>query len=188
MYDAAFLDAYRDHGHAVRAMALRICGPSLAVDVTQDVFIRLWLEPEKFDPDRGSLRTYLLLLTRHRAVDAVRAESALRARERNTAPSWSTTATPDETLLRRDLAARVDAGLARLTPGQRQAIVLAFYDGLTYHEVATLLGEPEGTIKGRIRSGLRCLRTILAELMDADQPPVDVDMPSRAARSVAATA
>jgi RNA polymerase sigma-70 factor (ECF subfamily) len=188
VYDAAFLDAYRDHGHAVHAVASRICGASLAIDVTQDVFLRLWLQPDKFDPQRGSLRTYLLVLTRHRAVDAVRSESALRARERIAEPSWSSTATPDDALLRRDLAVRVLAGLEQLTTEQRQAIVLAFYDGLSYHEVAALLGQPEGTIKGRIRSGLRSLRTILAEVVDADQFPLEAGMPSRTARSVAATA
>ena len=188
MYDTTFLAAYRDHGQAVHAMAARICGPALAIDVTQDVFLRLWLQPERFDARRGSLRTYLLLLTRHRAVDALRAESALHARERSAEPAWSSTAAPDDSVLRRDLAVRVGEGLERLPLKQRQAIVLAYYEGLSYHEVAAVLGEPEGTIKGRIRSGLRSLRTILAELVELDQPLVDVGSPSRVASRVAAGA
>lgn len=162
----SFACIYREHRSAVHALALRICGPRLASDVTQEVFVRLWTHPEKFDPDRGSLRSFLLMMSRHKAVDAVRAEAVRHARELRTAgQSEPTTAGADEDVLRRDIATRVAVGLDQLHPNQKEAIVLAFYGGFSYREVAVIVGRAEGTIKGRIRAGLQKLQTTLADLV-----------------------
>jgi RNA polymerase sigma-70 factor (ECF subfamily) len=166
--------AFREHGGAVTRLARRICGPTLALDVTQEVFLRLWIHPEKFDPQRGSLLGYLLMVTRHKSIDAIRSEAARLARDTRTldvpAPQDET---PADRVIRADRAAQVSAGLDHLSDAQRDAIVLAFYGGHSYRDVAVILGEPEGTIKARIRVGLQRLRSVLAALADAE-PAIDL--------------
>jgi len=161
--------AHREHRNAVSAAARRICGSHHAADVTQDVFLTWWRRPESFDPGRGTLRSFLLALARHKAVDVVRSETARRARE---ARGWGCAAQVtnpdgvDDGLLRGETASRVRAALADLPAKERDAIAAAFFGRATYRGAATILGEPEGTVKSRIRSGLLRLRPALLELHD----------------------
>lgn len=188
--DAAGLTAaYRDHHAAVTAVARRVCGPGHAADVAQDVFVALWRHPERFDPERGSLRSFLLAVAHNKAVDVVRSESARGAREqRDRAAEALNPAGVDDKLLRDDAAAWVGAALAVLPATEREAITAAFYDGYSYRQVAARLGVPEGTIKSRIRSGLRRLHLLLADLdvnpgtgtgLIAADGAVSVDAPAR---------
>jgi len=159
----ALAEAYRRHAGASFGLALRILSSRpLAEEVVQEVFLRLWNEPEKFDPARGSLRAFLLAQTHGRSVDLVRAESARRAREerdaRRTAESGYDLEREVEDLA---LAEHVREALDELSDSERAAIELAYFGGHSYREVATLLGEPEGTVKSRIRIGLRRLRDSL---------------------------
>jgi RNA polymerase sigma-70 factor, ECF subfamily len=161
--EAALAEVYRRHGGAVHALAQRILGSGTSADdVTQDVFVGLWNRPERYDPARGSLRTFLLTAAHGRAVDVLRADTARTAREERTVRD---TATAGYDLERHvwDLAVaeRVKEAMTELPDGERRAIELAYFDGRTYREVATLLGEPEGTVKSRIRTGLRRLRAAL---------------------------
>jgi RNA polymerase sigma-70 factor (ECF subfamily) len=162
-HQAALAEAYRRHAGAAFGLALRIAvDRALSEEIVQEVFLRLWNDPEKYDPARGSLRSYLLAQTHGRSVDLVRAESSRRAREerdaRRTAQSgydlerevWDLT-----------LAEHVRSALEHLSEKERAAIELAYFGGHTYREVAMLLDEPEGTVKSRIRSGLTHLRTEL---------------------------
>jgi RNA polymerase sigma-70 factor (ECF subfamily) len=161
----ALAETYRRHAGASFGLAQRITGDrALAEEVVQEVFLRLWNEPDKFDSERGSLRSFLLAQTHGRSVDLVRSESSRRAREereaRMTAESgydlerevWDLT-----------LAEHVREALADLNDGERSAIELAYFGGHTYREVATMLDEPEGTVKSRIRSGLSRLRGALVD-------------------------
>lgn len=159
----ALEEAYRRHAGAAFGLAQRIVNDrTLAEEVVQEVFLRLWNDPERFDPARGALRSYVLAQVHGRSVDLVRAESARRAREVRDARR---TVTVDHDLEREvwelTLHEQVRDALTELNDGERSAIELAYFGGHTYREVADLLGEPEGTVKSRIRSGLGRLRDSL---------------------------
>jgi RNA polymerase sigma-70 factor (ECF subfamily) len=163
--DAALEEAYRRHGGAVWAIARRVCRePAMAEDVAQVVFTDLWARPGRYDPQRASLRTWLVTHAHGRAVDAVRSEAARRRREGRDAHLAPTTTPndPETTVGTARLADGVHRALARLPEPQRQALVLAYFDGHTYQETARLLATPEGTIKSRIRLALGTLRRALA--------------------------
>jgi RNA polymerase sigma-70 factor (ECF subfamily) len=161
----ALAEVYRRHAPASFGLARRIVSDrTLAEEVVQEVFLRLWNEPDRFDAARGSLRTYLLTQTHGRSVDVIRAEASRRAREERDA-RLTTERGYD---LEREVwdltqAEHVRDALSLLTEGERRAIELAYFGGHTYREVAVLLGEPEGTVKSRIRSGLSRLRGALVE-------------------------
>jgi RNA polymerase sigma-70 factor (ECF subfamily) len=160
----ALAEAYRRHGGAVHALARRVLGgrPG-ADDVTQSVFTLLWDHPERFEPERGTLRSYLLTVAHRRAVDAVRVEERRRGREER-ATAWPVARYDVEhEVWDLAVASHVREALARLADAERQVIELAYFSGYTYREVAALLGQPEGTVKSRIRSGLQRLRAALAD-------------------------
>jgi RNA polymerase sigma-70 factor, ECF subfamily len=162
-HEPALAETYRRHGGAVRALALRVLGSAfLADEVTQDVFLRLWREPEQYDATRSGLRTFLVTIAHHRAVDLVRSESARAAREQRTADASDERAYDVEhQAWDLAMAEQVRVALEGLPENERDAIQLAYFEGRTYREVAVLLGEPEGTVKSRIRAGLGRLRRVL---------------------------
>jgi len=154
---------YRDHHGAVVAAARRMCGVEHAADVAQDVFLLFGRYPDRFDPDRGSLRSFLLTITHHRAVDLLRREHARQVREERVVTSEpSVRLEVDDDVLRGEVVARVLAALEALPAAERDAITTAFYGRCSYREAAVRLGQSEGTTKSRIRSGLRRLRPLLA--------------------------
>lgn len=170
----ALEEVYRRHAGAALGLAQRILADrALAEEVVQEVLLRLWNEPERFDPARGALRSFLLAQVHGRSVDLVRAESARRLREERDARR---TVPVDHDLEREvwelTLHEHVRDALATLTEGERDAIELAYFGGHSYREVADLLGQPEGTVKSRIRSGLGRMRDALkdAGLVGAEGP------------------
>jgi RNA polymerase sigma-70 factor (ECF subfamily) len=161
----ALAEAYRRHAGAVFALARRLLADAtLAEEVVQEVFVRLWDAPDRFDPDRGSLRSFLLANCHGRSVDLVRSERSRRAREerehRARAEAGYDLEHEVEDLV---VADEVKGALASLPPDERRAIELAYFGGHTYREVADLLGEAEAVVKGRIRRGLARLRAQLAD-------------------------
>lgn len=161
----ALAEAYRRHAGAVFGLARRLLADgALAEEIVQEVFLRLWNDPDRFDPGRGSLRSYLLAQCHGRSVDLLRSETSRRRREEN---DLRRTAEGGYDLEREvwdlALADHVRDALDKLPPAEREAIRLAYLGGHTYREVAVMLDEPEGTVKSRIRSGLKRLRVDLVE-------------------------
>ena len=161
----ALAEAYRRHAGAVFALARRLLvDRAMAEEVVQEVFLRLWHRPDKFDPERGSLRSFLLAQTHGRSVDILRSEVSRRQREGRDARETAEAGYDIEhAVVDLAVADEVREAMAVLPAGERAAIELAYFAGHTYREVATLLDEPEGTVKSRIRSGLRRLRTVLVD-------------------------
>ena len=147
-------EVYDQYSSFVYGLALRVIGDARAAeDVSQDVFVGLWERPAAFDPDRGSLRTWLGTLTHRRAVDYVRREEARRRRAERDAARAVTAPDVEEMATALVTAERVRAALDLLPSEQRRAIQLAYFGGKTYREVAEVLGIPEGTAKSRLRLG-----------------------------------
>jgi RNA polymerase sigma factor (sigma-70 family) len=154
--EVALNEIYDQFASFVYGLALRVIGDARAAeDVAQDVFVCIWERPDAFDPDRGSLRTWLGTLAHRRAVDHVRREEARRRRAIREASRSETTPDVEEMAMALVTAERVRAALATLPDDQRRAIQLAYFGGKTYRQVAEVLGIPEGTAKSRLRLGLR---------------------------------
>jgi RNA polymerase sigma factor (sigma-70 family) len=166
---------YERYGKVAYSLARRILTDEvLAQDVVQEVFLSLWRDAQRFDAGRGTLATYLLSMTHHRAVDVVRREENLRRRR-----------TSDEVLEFRpdpnpgveaqaeaaERRSEVRAALAQLPPAQREALALAYFGGYTQREVATLVGVPLGTVKTRMAAGMRKLQQALREAGHEEQQP-----------------
>ena len=161
----ALAEAFRRHAGAVLALARRVLGDAaLGEEVVQEVFLKLWSAPERFDPVRGSLRSFLLAQAHGRAVDMLRSNSSRRRREERDA-SLSAESGYDIEREVWDLAVaeHLQDVVKTLPVDERKAIELAYFGGHTYREVAAMLGQPEGTVKSRIRSGLKRMRGLLAD-------------------------
>lgn len=161
----ALAEAYRRHAGAVTALASRVLASrNLAEEVVQEVFLRLWNNADRFDPERGSLRSWLLAQAHGRAVDLLRSESARKGREEREVRGRAESGYDlEHEVFDLAVAEQVRDALTALPADERRAIELAYFSGLTYREVAVRLDQPEGTVKSRIRAGLKRLRTGLAD-------------------------
>jgi RNA polymerase sigma-70 factor, ECF subfamily len=162
--ETALRTAYREHASAVFGLAMRVlANEALAEEATQDVFVRLWEQPDRFDAERGTLRAFLLAIAHSRAVERVRAEDSIRRRHETALrqPVVPANDDPARNLVVRDVQDAVRRALAELPDDQRRAIEMAYYEGLSYRDVAAALSEPEGTVKYRIRTGMQKMRAAL---------------------------
>jgi RNA polymerase sigma-70 factor (ECF subfamily) len=163
--EEALAEIYRRHGGVVFGLAKKVVGDvGEAEDIVQEVFLRLWHQPDRFDPARGTLRSFLLAQSHSRAVDVVRSREARTRREEREARATANAGYDLERevwdLMVTDQVARA---VADLPDEERAAIELAYFGGHTYREVADLLSLPEGTVKSRIRTGLRRMRGALSD-------------------------
>lgn len=134
----------------------------LAAETTQDVMVEVWEKAPLFDPAKGSAATWILVMARRRAIDRVRSEQSRRNRDLKVGSLDATETGLDEDSINLRLDTRqLPELLDTLTPLQREALVLSFYDGLSYPEVAKRLDIPLGTAKTRIRDALGSLRVQL---------------------------
>jgi RNA polymerase sigma-70 factor (ECF subfamily) len=163
--EEALAALYDRHGRTIYSIALAILhDSSRAEDVTQDVFLTLWQQPERFDPALGRFAPWCYRIARNRAIDL------LRQRRRDVQPAdaavfelmlGSASDAPEETVVSGMEAVRVRQALAKLVPEQRQVLELAYFGGLSQSQMAEELGIPLGTIKTRVRTGLLRLRELL---------------------------
>jgi RNA polymerase sigma-70 factor (ECF subfamily) len=162
--DRAALEAvFNQYGGAIKSMALRVLrNETLAEDTVQDVFVDFWKAPQRFDATRGSLRTFLITIAHRRAVDVVRSEQARFNREEKVFEDVPPSI--DDEVWSLSLSESVREALGKLNENERKAITLAYFGDMSYVEVAAELGEPEGTVKSRIRTGMRKMGRSLTAL------------------------
>ena len=154
---------YRRHAGPVFGLARRLLSDNvLAEEVTQEVFVRLWQHPERFDPARGTLRTFLLTMAHGRSVDLLRAETSRRQREERSLALAEAVYDLEQEVFDVTTAERIRDAVTSLPVEERKAIELAYFGGHSYREVAALQNQPEGTVKSRIRSGLRRMERALS--------------------------
>ncbi len=157
---------YDETSSILFGLALRVLEDSAdAEEVVLDVYQQVWKAHQTFDPERGGVLCWLTMMTRSRAIDRLRSAGARRARELPIEHGWdepSSSPAPESESIFAQQRRIIRRALAALAPEQRQAIELAFFRGLTHGEVAERLGAPLGTIKTRIRIGMRRLRDELA--------------------------
>ena len=160
--ETALARVYDLYAGQVYALAARVTRDDAAAeDVTQEVFVHLWEHPTAFDPERGTLRGWLVTLAHRRAVDCVRREEARRRRDRISADYALALPDTADGAVTGVLGERVRAALSRLPDEQRATILLAYFEGMTYRETARTLGIPEGTAKSRMRLGMQRLAGLL---------------------------
>jgi RNA polymerase sigma-70 factor, ECF subfamily len=168
---AALEQVYDRYSALVFSVSLRVLNDrQLAEDVVQEVFLRLWRRPSAFVPERGRFISWLMSVTRNRALDELRRRSRRqRVEERDDEPGHElpakdATGDPQAGLVLAEQRRAVREAMTRLPPAQRRVIELAYFGGLTQVEIAEETGDPLGTVKTRIRLGMRKLREALTEM------------------------
>jgi RNA polymerase sigma-70 factor (ECF subfamily) len=162
---SAFAALYDRHSRMAFGLAYRMLeDPSAAEDVVQEAFLSLWRQAESFRPEKAAVRTWLLSIVHHRAVDRLRRGGS---REVSEAILEGAPERADESInIEHEVGATLEAqqireALNTLPPDQRRAIELAYFGGHSHSEIARLLGVPMGTVKGRLRIGLQKMRVVL---------------------------
>ncbi len=164
---AAFEVIFDRHAGKAFSLAYRMCGRrAMAEDIVQEAFLSLWRSGARYDPTRGSVRSWVLSVVHNRAIDSFRREAAMDSRDARDeraverTPATHLTSTEVE---RRDEAQQVRGALGELPSEQRQVIELAYFGGFTQAQIAQMLDLPAGTVKGRMRLGLTKLRVALGD-------------------------
>lgn len=165
----AFELIYDRHGAAAFSLAFRIAGARAAAeDITQEAFLSIWRTRARYNPARGSVRTWVLGIVHHRAIDGLRRDERhgrRRASAEGIEETHEAAQLTDVEAIRADEARVVRKAVASLPTEQTRVIELGYYGGFTTSEIADMLGTPLGTVKGRMRLGLDKLRNELGEAL-----------------------
>ena len=175
--ESALDDAIRIYGGQVNALCKRICCDDLeASGVVSEVFWELWRNASLFQSHRGSLRSYLLTMARSRSLDRYRRVASQNRRQSKFIEAavdrmgdFASNESPDERPIHDENSREVHSALSQLPQLQRQALILAFFDGLSHSQVSQELGMPLGSVKTNIRNGLLKLRQLLAPLREPQE-------------------
>ena len=159
--ESALASLYDRYGGLVYSVARRILSDAQAAEeLLQDIFYQLWRRASGFDPTRGSLAGWLLVIARNRAISLLRRSNPSITEELSelkVASPWNL----ESATAQNQLMARVKTALEKLPPPQRQALELAYFEGLTHTEIAQRTGDPLGTVKTRVRAALESLKKAL---------------------------
>lgn len=160
---------YASHAPACLSLARSVLvDPHMAEDAVQEAFLQLWRDADQFDGRRSSVRSWLLMVTRCKAVDRVRSEE--RPKTSALSPDHDRADDgpgPEAEVIIAMLGEQTRAALGEITAPKREAIVLAFWGGYTQPEIASITGSPLGTVKSRMRDGMRTLGDVLVRQGDA---------------------
>ena len=164
----AFEVFYDRHGGVVYSLAYRIVGEqAIAEDVTQEAFISVWRSGARFDQARGSVRAWMLGIARNRAIDVLRGRAgkapSLDFDDEGLLEQRPSDERTEAEAMRRETASEVRGAIEELPGEQSKVIQLAYFGGFSQSEIASMLGVPLGTVKGRMRLGLEKIRGTLAE-------------------------
>jgi len=161
---SALAELYDRFGRVAYGVALRVLrDEKLAEDAVQEGFLAAWRNADRFMPERAKVSTWLLTIVHRRAVDLVRREDRRRADSLSETADFASSDSAEENAWLRFERERVQAALKQLPDQQREALELAYYGGFSQSELAERLGQPVGTIKSRMFTGLARLRELLAE-------------------------
>lgn len=161
--EPALAELYDRYGRTAYGLALRVLrDPALAEDAVQDAFLTIWRTASRFVPERSKASTWIFTLVHRRAVDAVRREQRRRAESLDPAAEPAGGDVEEDAWLRLQRE-RVQSALSRLPDAQRETLELAYYGGFSQSELAERLGQPLGTIKSRMFTGLSRMRELLEE-------------------------
>jgi RNA polymerase sigma-70 factor (ECF subfamily) len=166
----AFEVIYERHCAVAYALAARVCGSRAAAeDVVQEAFLAVWRGRDRYDPARGAVRSWLLGIVHHGAIDKLRRTGVHERRRASAEGIEDSLEAPERTdaeVQQREQQDEVRSALRSLPDEQRRVIELAYFEGLTHTEIASELGAPLGTIKGRMRLGLLKLHAQLSGVAD----------------------
>jgi RNA polymerase sigma-70 factor, ECF subfamily len=164
--ERALAELYDRYGHAVYALALRITADSgAAEEISLDSFWQLWQQAERYDVAQGSLLNWLLTIARSRAIDRVRALGTRKRTQATDITEVNGVRPPEEIAELSERRHLVREALETLSPAQRTALSLAYYEGLSHSQIADRLQEPLGTVKTRIRQAMSVLRRALSPIL-----------------------
>jgi RNA polymerase sigma-70 factor (ECF subfamily) len=161
---AAFEMLYDRHSRSAYGLAYRILvNPEAAEDVVQDAFLTVWRQPASYGAERGTVRSWLLAIVHHRAIDLVRRRTHREDRQQNLDDALPLPDTVDtmEQARQNVEGEQVRQAISQLPPDQQRSVMLAYFGGYTHDEIARQLGVPLGTVKGRLRIGLQKMRGYL---------------------------
>jgi RNA polymerase sigma-70 factor (ECF subfamily) len=164
--ESALTRIYDSTSRMVYGLALRITGdPSIAEDITLDVFVHVWRKAHTYDAARGTVFSWLITLTRSRAIDWLRSKkrsgSDMECSAESVPNLQDSRPSPEHASLQGERASLIHAALQKLAPERREAVELAYFSGLTHTEIAIRKSLPLGTVKTRIRQGMMHLRELL---------------------------